>query len=46
MAEPTRKDIIVAHDALNKLCNPASPFSAPQDATNKIEKRRQMSLNA
>lgn len=44
MAEPTRKDIIAAHDALNELCNLASPFSAPQDTTNKIEKRRQMLL--
>lgn len=46
MTEPTRKNTIAAHDALDKLCNLASPFSAPQDATNKIEKLRQMLLNA
>lgn len=44
MTEPIRKDIIAAHNALNELCNLASPFSAPRDATNKIEKRRQMLL--
>ena len=46
MTEPTRKNTIAAHNALNELCNLASPFSAPKDATNKIEKLRQTLLNA